>query len=145
VFLGEYTHALDREFRLALPAPLRVAAGDALARGLCVMPGPGPCIVAFTKDRLEHLLALLDGDPSVGRGAARDFKRSLGSQAVVVAPDRQGRIRLPEALRCHAGIAKEVVVVGVVDSIEFWSAATYKAREASRRTAFERLASRVLG
>jgi len=145
VFLGEYTHTLDREFRIALPARLREAAGKELADGLCLTRGAEPCVVAYTRDRLQKLLAALDSDESVSKTAVRDFKRALGSRTAVVAPDRQGRIRLPEALRSYAGIRKDVVVVGVVDAIEIWSAPAFAAREVVRRAAFERLAPRVFG
>lgn len=145
MFLGEYAHTLDPEFRLALPARLREAAGEELASGLCLTPGAEPCIVAYTQARLAVLLGALEGDPSLGKSAARDFKRALGSRAAVVAPDAQGRIRLPEALRQYAGIERDVIVVGAVDAIEIWGAATYGEREPARRAAYERLAPRVLG
>jgi len=145
VFLGEYAHVLDSEFRVALPARLREAIGDALGDGLCLLCGSEPCIVVYTKARLAELLAALDADASLGRAAARDFKRALGSSAAVLVPDAQGRIRLPEFLRAHAGIDREVTIVGVVDSIEIWSTPAYKGREPARRAAYQRVAPRVLG
>ena len=145
MFLGEYTHCLDKESRLALPARLREAAGEQLAAGLCLVRGTEPCIVAYTRDRLERLLAALDTDPSLSRSAAREFKRGLGSNAVVVVPDAQGRLLIPDFLRLHARIQKDVTILGAVDAIEIWDTATYKNREAARQAAFERVASRILG
>ena len=101
--------------------------------------------MAYTRDRFKELLAALEADPSIGKSSARDFKRALGSSAVVVVPDKQGRIRLPEFLREHAAIRKDVTIVGVVDAIEIWSATAYREREGARRSAFERLAPRVFG
>lgn len=145
MFLGEYSHTLDKEFRLALPAPLRDAAGEQLAGGLCLTRGTEPCVVAYARERLAQLLAGLDTDPSVDKSSAREFKRAFGSGAAVVVPDAQGRIRLPEFLREYAGIRKDVTVVGAVDAVEIWDAATYRERASARRAAFERLAPRVLG
>ncbi len=145
VFLGEFSHSLDKEFRVALPARLREAAGEALAEGLCLTCGAEPCIVAYTRPRLRQLLTELEGDRALGKTALRDFKRALGSSASIAVPDAQGRIRLPEVLRAHAGIEKDVTIVGVVDSIEFWSTPVYRGREAVRRAAYERLAPRVFG
>jgi len=145
VFLGEFTHNVDAESRVALPAPLREAAAEALGKGLVLTSTVEPCIVAYTTERFAELLAALDTDASVSRTAARDFKRALGSRAVVVVPDRQGRIRLPDHLRKHAGIRRQVVVVGVVDAIEFWEPGTYRSREGARRAIFERLAPRTFG
>jgi len=145
VFLGEFKHNVDAESRVALPAPLREAAAEALAKGLVLTCPVEPCIVAYTTERFAELLGALDCDASVSRTAARDFKRAVGSRAVVVVPDRQGRIRLPDHLRTHAGIRRQVVVVGVVDAIEFWEPGTYRSREAARRAVFERLAPRTFG
>jgi len=146
VFLGEFTHALDKECRVALPARLREAAGKkALEEGLCLTCGAEPCIAVYTQPRLEELLSALDADPSLGKTAARDFKRAFGGSAAIVAPDAQGRIRLPEFLRLYAGIEKDVTVVGVVDAIEIWSTPRYAALAPARRAAYERLAPRVFG
>ena len=145
VFLGEYTHALDREFRVALPARLRDAIGEALGDGLCLTCGAEPCIVAYTQARLRQLLAALEADASLGKTAVRDFKRALGSSASIVVPDNQGRIRLPEFLRAHAGIERDVTTVGVVDSIEIWSTPVYQGRASARHAAYQRVAPRVFG
>lgn len=145
MFLGEFTHSLDKECRVALPARLREAAGEALANGLCLTCGAEPCIVAYTPERLAKLLADLEADGSLGKTAVRDFKRAFGSSATIAVPDSQGRIRLPDFLRAHAAIEKDVTIVGVVDAIEFWSAAVYGSRETARRAAYQRLAPRVFG
>lgn len=145
MFLGEYTHTLDKEFRLALPMRLREAASDEIARGLCLTMGTERFILAYTQARLGKLLAALEADPSIGKTAARDFKRAFGATAAIAVPDAQGRIRLPEFLRSHAAIGKQVTVVGVVDAIEIWSAELYSEREPARHAAYERLAPRVLG
>ncbi|MBM4039877.1 MAG: cell division/cell wall cluster transcriptional repressor MraZ [Planctomycetes bacterium] len=146
VFLGEYTHALDKEARVALPARLRDALGKtALDAGLCLTCGAEPCVVAYTHERLEHLLSALDADASLGRTAVRDFKRAFGATAAVVAPDAQGRIRLPEPLRAYARIERDVTIVGVVNAIELWSTPVYQGLAAARRAAYERLAPRVFG
>ncbi len=145
MFLGEYAHSLDKELRVALPARLREAAGEALADGLCLTCGAEPCIVAYTRPRLQQLLTGLEADAALGKTALRDFKRAFGSSATVAVPDAQGRIRLPDFLRAHAGIEKDVTIVGVVDSIEIWSTPVYQGREMARRAAYERLAPRVFG
>ena len=47
--------------------------------------------------------------------------RLLASRAVDCALDVQGRILLPTALRAAAGLAHEVVVVGVLNRFEVWA------------------------
>ena len=50
------------------------------------------------------------------------------------APDKQGRILLPPPLREHAGLDKEVVVIGVGDYAELWEPARWKAMQDSMRS-----------
>ncbi|MFP4056754.1 MAG: division/cell wall cluster transcriptional repressor MraZ [Candidatus Brocadiia bacterium] len=145
MFLGAFSHSLDTESRLALPARLRETAGEDFADGLCLVCGAEPCILACSRGRLGELMRTLRADPSISSTAAREFKRALGSRAAVVVPDRQGRILIPELLREHAGIRKEVTVVGAVDSIEIWDTEKFRERQAVRDAAYERLAQRVLG
>ncbi|MBM4031100.1 MAG: division/cell wall cluster transcriptional repressor MraZ [Planctomycetes bacterium] len=145
MFLGEFTHTLDKEFRIALPARLREAAGDELAEGLCLTCGAKPCIVAYTQRRLTQLLGALDADAALSKTEVRDFKRAFGSTAAEVSLDGQGRIRIPDPLRAYAAIEKDVTIVGAVDAIELWSTPTYQALALARRAVHERLAPRVFG
>lgn len=143
VYFGEYTHTLDREGRLALPARLREAVGKALSDGLVLTCGAEPCLVAYTQERFGAMLSALATDPGISKSAAREFKRALGGRTAVVVADKQGRILIPEALRTAAHITKEVVVVGAVDAIEIWDPAAFRARAANRQVAFESVVSRI--
>jgi MraZ protein len=143
MLLGEFGHTLDREFRLALPARLRDALGDEVADGLCLLCGAEACIVACPRSRLQAIVEDVVRDPTLSRRAVRDFKRALGSRSAVVSPDAQGRIRIPDALREHAGIDRSVTVVGAVDAIEIWDADSYGSREAGRNATYEKVASEI--
>jgi len=143
MLLGKFGHALDREFRLALPARLRETLGEEAGKQLCLLCGPEPCVVVCPRSRLAALVEDVVGDPSLSRRAVRDFKRALGSRSTVVSLDSQGRFRIPEDLRAHAGIERNVTVVGVVDAIEVWDAERYDDREASRNATYDQVASHV--
>jgi MraZ protein len=58
----------------------------------------------------------------------RDFLRVVYSSAEDVEIDPQGRILIPQALRQRAGIAREVVILGVMDQIEIWDKARWKSK-----------------
>ncbi|NQT86346.1 hypothetical protein HQ560_06245 [bacterium] len=143
MLLGNFGRALDREFRLALPAQLREALGDEADKELCLLCGAEPCIVVCPRSRLEALVASVVTDPELSRRAVRDFKRALGGRSTVVSLDGQGRIRIAEVLRAHAGIERNVTVVGVVDAIEIWDVARYDEREATRNATYDRVASQI--
>ena len=59
--------------------------------------------------------------PSMTGRRARALARLLFSWATECSMDKQGRILLPQNLRQHAGIKREVVIIGVSDRIEIWS------------------------
>ena len=143
MYFGEYSHTLDREGRLALPARLRDALGKELALGLCLTCGAEPCLVAYTQDRFRELLAGLATDEGISKSSARTFKRALGGRTAVVTPDKQGRISIPERLRAAARLGKDVTVVGTTDAIEIWDTQTYQSRAASREATYERVAPRI--
>jgi MraZ protein len=50
----------------------------------------------------------------------------LHSVAVNINLDRQGRLLIPSHLQQDAGIAKEVLVIGVYRWIEFWNPEAYR-------------------
>ena len=52
---------------------------------------------------------------------ARKFMRFFFAGATNCEVDKQGRILLPQNLREHAGLIKEVVLAGVSSRIEIWS------------------------
>jgi len=145
VLFEKFTHSLDREGRLALPARLRDLLGDDLKRGLVLTCGAETCLVAYTQERFGVLLGQLEGDTGISRSTSRAFKRALGERTAIVTPDKQGRISIPEALRSAAHLTREVTVVGAVDAIEIWDTATYEKDAPARQAAaaYDRVAPRL--
>ena len=58
----------------------------------------------------------------------------LYSGAVEALPDKQGRILLPSNLREHAGLDKELVVIGVGDYAELWQPQRWQQMKTSMRS-----------
>ena len=50
----------------------------------------------------------------------RTYVRNIVGSSLEVVTDKQGRILVPGNLREHAGLDKDVVLVGVIDKIEVW-------------------------
>jgi MraZ protein len=55
------------------------------------------------------------------------MKRFVFAGAAVAELDKQGRVLVQQDLLAHAGLGKEVVVVGVHDHIEIWGRAEWAA------------------
>jgi MraZ protein len=74
------------------------------------------------------------------------MKRYVFAGAAVAELDAQGRVLVPGHLAEHAGIEKEVVVIGVHDHCEIWDRAAWTAHltsiEGSAGDVAERLADK---
>jgi MraZ protein len=116
---GTYTRTLDEKKRLALPKRLRELLGDPTT--IYITPGPDQSLWVYTQEGLEQLAAKLDQAPAAD-AEARVFRRLYFAQTEAVDVDRAGRALIPERLVTFAGLAQDVVVLGVRDHLEVWDA-----------------------
>jgi len=122
MFLGEFTHTIDNKGRLTIPAKFR---GE-LAAGLVVTRGFDQNLMLFTLEGWQELADRIAQRPLADEDV-RAFRRRVFSGAVDLEPDRQGRILLPPYLREFAAIESDVVIAGMYNYVELWSAAAWEA------------------
>lgn len=115
MLLGEYEHTIDTKGRLAMPAKLR----EALGNKFIITKGLDGCLFVYDMEQWQLLEAKLASLP-MSRKTARDFTRFLFGGACESECDKQGRILIPANLRQHAGLEKNVTVVGVGARAEIW-------------------------
>lgn len=115
---GEYQYALDDKGRVVIPPKFRRALGDQVVgtRGI------DPCISLYSPSEWTKVEEALRRLPT----SKRDVVRYLLAGAADLDLDRQGRVSLPQHLREHAGIERDVVVVGLSNKIEIWSRPTWQ-------------------
>jgi MraZ protein len=141
MFYGAYEHSVDEKSRLTLPARFRhsLAGGVVLARGI------ERNIDVFPSDTWHENTSRIAELDSLNR-EGRDMKRYVFAGAAVADLDRQGRVLIPPHLAEHAGVVKDVVVIGVHDHVEIWDrpawAVHLSAIEGSAGDVAERLADR---
>jgi MraZ protein len=116
-FTGEFRHTIDTKGRLIVPSRLRdQLEGDdvVLVRSPdgCVDMWSGPGWESYERKLLEQRRS----DPG-----NRSVIRSIAASAHTDQVDRQGRMTMPAHLRRHAGIDRDVVVIGAFDHAEIWS------------------------
>jgi MraZ protein len=126
MFLGEYTHTIDDKGRVTIPARYR---GE-LAAGLVVTRGFDENLMVFPISEWQAMAERIAARP-LSDESVRAFRRRVFSGAADLEPDRQGRIVLPQYLRDFAGIDGEVVIAGMFNYIELWSAEAWQAMRAS--------------
>ncbi len=125
MFVGEYRHNVDSKGRLAIPFRMR----SELERGAVVTRGVDSCLTVYTREEWDKLAAKIAELP-MSDPKARRFSRFFLAGAAEVEFDKQGRVLLPAYLREYAGIAGEVVVAGVYNRIELWSATRWNEQSA---------------
>ena len=115
MFMGEYEHALDDKGRIIIPNKFREQLGEHFVMTL----GSDGCLYIYPDEAWQEFAKKLSELP--GTKEARQAQRYFLAGAVECEPDKQGRVGIPQRLREHAGIMREVVSVGMLNKIEIWS------------------------
>lgn len=124
-FRGHYEHNLDAKNRLTVPSKFRAA----LADGAVLGPGFDSCMTVWPAQGWDEWTERQLGSLNPFDKRARDL-RHFFSLSYDQELDSAGRIALPPPLIEHAGLAKDVVVVGERDHLEVWDAAAWQQRYA---------------
>jgi len=133
MFYGSHVHVLDDKGRTSLPKDFR----DALAKtkGSAWITAYRHCAVILTPEGFNNWREQLAdrSDPRVVR-----ISRIILGMANPCGVDRQGRFQIPPALRAHAGIARDIVFVGVGNEIEVWDRGRYEVSLSESGESFDR-------
>jgi MraZ protein len=115
MFMGEYLHTVDNKGRLIFPVKFR----DMLGEKFIATKGLDNCLFVYPQDEWAILENKLKQLP-LAKPEARAFVRFFFAGAAELECDKQGRVLLPNNLREHARLDKDVVVIGVSNRIEIW-------------------------
>ncbi|MFC0266057.1 division/cell wall cluster transcriptional repressor MraZ [Alloscardovia macacae] len=116
LLLGTYEPKLDSKGRVAIPAKMRTQLGAG-----CVMArGQERCVYLLPNDEFRRIAQQIQ-QVSLSNRAARNYLRVFLSGAVVLEPDKQGRVMIPQMLRSYANLADDVVLIGVGTRAELWN------------------------
>jgi len=129
-FYGTYDYQLDDRNRVAIPPDYR----DQYEAGAVLMTGMEPCVVIHTPDSFLQAAAAVEAIPEETQ-AGRDARRDFYSNAFKEKKDTQGRLLLRSKLIAHAGLHRDLVVIGSGGWLEIWDRETWEAREAEREAA----------
>ena len=115
-FRGTYDHTIDAKNRLTVPAKFRAALADGavLTRGSerCVELWPAQDYEAVQGGALQGLNPLAPD--------ARELRRRLFGSAFDTELDGAGRVGLAPKLVEHAGLKRDVAIVGAGEWLEIW-------------------------
>lgn len=120
-FAGSEQHALDDKGRLIVPARFR----DRLGSGFVLTIGhPDPCLALYPTTTWIEVCGRFESAPRKD-DRFRRYLRFIFAHTEEVACDTQGRVVIPALLRAYAGIARQVVSIGVLTRIEIWAKDRY--------------------
>jgi len=115
MFIGEYQHSIDTKGRIIIPSRFR----EELGFKFILTKGLDNCLFIYPMDEWKNFEEKLKQLPLTSKDA-RAFVRHFFSGAIECEVDKQGRITIPQHLREHAKIDKEVITIGVSTRVEVW-------------------------
>ncbi|HEY2444420.1 MAG TPA: hypothetical protein VGI20_01605 [Rhizomicrobium sp.] len=120
-FISMPVGALDRKGRVCIPAPYRQILAAQNTNGVYVCPSfYEPALECFGENVLQEFHQSQAGDDPFF-AESHDVKAfSVLAMTQLLALDETGRVRLPDALIAHAGLAENVTFVGMGRKFEIW-------------------------
>ncbi|MCF6267442.1 MAG: division/cell wall cluster transcriptional repressor MraZ [Desulfuromusa sp.] len=118
-FSGEYNVSIDLKGRVSIPASFRDELRQVYQSEGLVVTRYKKGLVAYPPSRWEEICANVLAMPPGPQREANLRNRIAPSKECSF--NAQGRIQIPQSLREHAGLDKDVVVIGMFEKIEIWS------------------------
>jgi transcriptional regulator MraZ len=125
-FHGAAVITLDAKGRVAIPTRHRAALLQA-GKSLVLTAHPDGCVLIYPASEWESVRAKVAAFPSFDPKASW-WKRLLIGFEEHMAPDGSGRILLPPALRLHAKLERDAMMVGQGRYFELWDAGMWAAK-----------------
>jgi MraZ protein len=115
-FRGHFEYALDAKNRLNIPAKVRAA----FSGGVVLAQGLEPCVTIWVPDEFERWTQSFLANLNPLSPERRKLTRYFAGTSFDADLDSAGRVTLNPALIDHAGIDREVMIVGNLDHLEVW-------------------------
>jgi len=141
MFRGRFVHTVDSKGRVSIPAGFRMELQrrSQLPPILTIQP---ECLTLYAQEDWEGVVRrLTDVDPL--RSEVRKLQRFLIGNCFPVELDAQGRILIPPALREHAKLEREVMIVGLGNCVEIWDRERFEEDQARTLARFDEISLEV--
>lgn len=128
VTIGRYDHKLDEKNRLSIPTKYREALIAQKGSHFTLAVGIDGCISLFLPSQWEQYLGTLNEGikSSSNKPNARALKRYIYQTAAEAPLDTQGRILIPQNLKEHARLKREIIISGAGDKAEIWDRSAWE-------------------
>ena len=113
-FCGDYSHALDTQFRVTLPSAWRCGEGEP---HLVLFPGRDHDLLLFPYSMFREFL-IRARSSALADPAAQAALAQIGRVVRDIRPDKQGRIKLEKEMLAAIGGEKELMLIGAITHIK---------------------------
>ncbi len=123
---GQFQARLDAKGRIVVPSKLRELLGEVFY----IMVGSDKCLTIYPQeswDRFCEKVKLL------GTVQADMLNVILGN-TVRCEPDSQGRIQIPHYLQAYAGLERDIIIAGHIDTAKIWDEGEWARRTEKQLT-----------
>ena len=119
MFRGRFVHTIDAKGRMSIPSTYRTEL-ESRSDQAPIVTTAYECLHLYPyEDWCEKEANIVDS--ATEDLEAQSFQRMMISGATECPIDKQGRMLIPQFLRDHAGIDREVTIAGVGNRIEIWA------------------------
>ena len=139
MLIGEFNHTLDNKGRVIVPSRFR----EELQDRIIITRGLENSLFVYSLEEWGFMEKKLKAMP-LAKAEARAFIRIFFSGASDVEIDKQGRILIPQLLREHAALDKEIVFIGVSNRAEIWSRDNWREYSNKLSQSYEQIAGELI-
>jgi len=125
-FTGWEEYQLDDRNRVAIPPRYR----DQFDAPAMMTAGKEQCIEVYTQAGFDVRAEAVEALP-VDTPEGKEERRFFYGNAFPVGKDAQGRFLIPKSLLAHAGLGKDVRIVGLGAHFEIWDSKAWQAHESA--------------
>jgi len=125
-FLGTFDYNTEDTGRLNIPAKFRKVLEQLAESTLVISKAQSDYLTVYPYKFWKQQIGDKVVELSHGRTDANRLRRMLGMTTIETSLDKQGRINIPADYYKHAGIDKNVRIIGSVDTIQLWNPDTYE-------------------
>jgi MraZ protein len=134
MFRGRYEHIVTEKGRMSVPAKFREVVREKYGEETLIITTFDQCLAAYPIREWNEIERKVSELPQF-RQEVISFLRYLMGSAIDCPIDGQGRILIPQSLRNHARVNRDVVVIGMLNRFEIWAKELWEEEESKK--AFE--------
>ena len=125
-YVGKFRHALDAKNRVTIPSKWRFYGDD--AANYVGWAHPEGYVAVYPPRKIREFREKMRVIAESDRKGQQTLRRLFG-EAHQFGCDTQGRIKLDQSLVLSAGLSKRVMLVGLGETFNLWSAERYQEQE----------------